>query len=49
MLEGVNVSPMFSEFSMSTLLSFPTTPSFPEAVVRERYESARDAETRTRY
>jgi transposase len=34
---------------MSTLLSFPTPSSSPEAVVRERYESAPDAETRTRY
>jgi transposase len=40
---------MFSESSMSTVLSFPTPPSSPEAVVRERYESAPDAETRTRY
>jgi transposase len=34
---------------MSSLLSFPTPSSSPEAVVRARYESAVDAETRTRY
>jgi transposase len=34
---------------MSILLSFPTVPPTVEAAVRERYESAADAETRTRY
>ena len=34
---------------MSTLLSFSTVARSAEAAVRERYESARDAETRTRY
>jgi len=34
---------------MSTLLSFPTAAPSAEAAVRERYESAADAETRTRY
>ena len=50
MLEGsVPFPPMCSEFSMSLLLSFPTPPSSPEMMVRACYESARDAETRTRY
>ena len=34
---------------MSTVLSFPTMRPSAEAAVRERYESAADAETRTRY
>jgi transposase len=34
---------------MSILLSFPAVPPTVEAAVRERYESAADAETRTRY
>lgn len=34
---------------MSTLLSFPTVLPSAGAAVRERYESAQDAETRTRY
>ena len=34
---------------MSTLLSFSTVARSAEAAVRERYESAADAETRTRY
>ena len=34
---------------MSTLLSFPAASSSVEAAVRARYESAADAETRTRY
>ena len=34
---------------MSLLLSFPAVLSSAEAALRERYESATDAETRTRY